>query len=102
MKLIYLGLELDAEQDHELFASNEFGFKVLCEKSDSFSIFAYFNCTEVHYKFESMDGSKDKIAFESDIHKTGCWHNISDFESVKIELSTKQHEDFYHQSNEIF
>ena len=33
MKLIYLGQELDAEQEHELFSTNEFGFNVIIEKS---------------------------------------------------------------------
>ncbi len=102
MKLIYLGQELDAEQEHELLSTNEFGFKVTIEKTNCFAIEICFNCTEVHHKYEPIFGDRDKIAFESDIHKTGFNCLISDCDVVTIELATKLHEDFYYASNEIF
>lgn len=102
MKLIYLGQELDTEQEHELFSTNEFGFKVVIEKSYNFIVEVYYNCTEVHHKYEPIFGERDKIAFESDIHKTGFNTFISDCDTVTIELATKLYDNFYYGSKEIF
>lgn len=102
MKLIYLGQELDAEQEHELFSTNEFGFNVIIEKSYNFIVEVCYNCTEVHHKYEPIFGERDKIAFESDIHKTGFNYLISDCDTVTIKLATKLYDDFYFGSKEIF
>ena len=102
MKLIYLGQELDTEQEHELFSTNEFGFIVKINKTNSFPVEVYYNCTEVHHKYEPMIGNRDKIAFESDIHRTGFNYLISNCDTVTIELATQLYEDFYYRSNDIF
>jgi hypothetical protein len=48
------------------------------------------NCTEVHNKYESILNLRgDCIAFESDIHITGCNRTNCDIESVIIENANK-------------
>ena len=67
MKLIYLKTELD-------------------DPNETFN-----NCTEVH---NGYDFNCSKIAFESDIHATGCTRNKYDIESVTIELATEKMSEF--------
>jgi hypothetical protein len=86
MKLVYLNKELDSSLEHELFSENEYGFKVTVTYKDS-RIDVMNNCTEVHNKYESYRG--DCIAFESDIHVTGCTRTNCDIESVIIENAEK-------------
>ena len=91
MKLVYLNKELDSSLEHELFSENEFGFKVTVTYKDS-RIDIMNNCTEVHNKYESL--RDDCIAFESDIHFTGCDRTNCDIESVIIENANKIEKNF--------
>ncbi len=102
MKLIHLGEELDSNIEQEIFSGSKFGFNAtVTYKIDSWMSIAekkqvietYNNCTEIHNLYHSLDNDK-KIAFESDIHSTGCNRKIEDIESVDIHISTKKEEEF--------
>lgn len=93
MQIIYLGEELDATKEHQLFTENVFGFNVNIKYTeDSWypvkNVIAY-NCTEVHHMWslDYMGGAS--IAFESDILGTGFTRVIDTIESINIELSDK-------------
>jgi hypothetical protein len=98
MKIIYLGEEIEATKEHELFSKNEFGFKVTIQNTKE----SWYpekeeiihNCTEVHnlWSLNYMGGAS--IAFESDIHRTGFTRRIDDIESVNIEKADKRHRYF--------
>lgn len=100
IKLIYLGKELDTKIEHELITDHEFGFNVrikytpesfykLSDKEQFFN-----NCTEVHYMFEGLDGRKNRVAFESDLHGTGCNREIESIESIEIMLANKMEDNW--------
>jgi hypothetical protein len=103
MKLIYLGKELDSTKEKEIFSGSKFGFNVTVSyKKDSWMslhekkqvVETYNNCTEIHNLFDSSIPKEKRIAFESDIHGTGCTRNTEDIESVDIHIAMKEEEDF--------
>lgn len=51
------------------------------------------NVTEVHYGYLSPV-SPTRIAFESDIHETGCTYDISDLAEIGITQETEKVEKF--------
>ena len=98
MKLIYLGEEIDSTKEKEIFSGCKFGFNVIVAyKIDSWMSKAhgsqivdkFHNLTEIHNLFHRHFGEKS-IAFESDIHQTGCYRNIEDIEIVDIHIATKK------------
>ncbi len=102
MKLIYLGEELDSTKEKEILSGSKFGFNVIVVyKIDSWMsqhrkeqvVDVFNNCTEVHHLYESYDSEK-RIAFESDIQRTGCTRKVDDIESVEIHIATKQRKRF--------
>lgn len=52
------------------------------------------NVTEIHYRYRSFSPDDDSIAFESDIHSTGCTYKISDIEEFETSLETEIAEEF--------
>lgn len=104
MQLINQNQELDNTQEHEIFSENEFGFKVtVTYKKDSWMskhkghqvVSVFNNCAEVHYLYETIPEDEQRIAFESDIHGTGCTRNVDHIESVVIELASQEEENFW-------
>lgn len=96
MKLVYLEKELDPEVEHELFCG-EFGFLVEIKFADN-SIYkgredTLHNVTEVHNLYRPSAIHKS-IAFESDIHGTGCTYDQDFLEEVIIKKAKKQYENF--------
>lgn len=98
MKITYLGQNLDVTKEHELFSSNEFGFKVNIKytkeswyptKENSVH-----NCTEVHHLWSDDYMGGASIAFESDIHGTGFTRRIDVIESINIELANELYDSF--------
>ena len=64
---------------------NEFGMKVVVKYTEKFNNReeTFNNVTEIHYGFASVDDNQ--IAFESDIHRTGCvkqFNDIIEFEAT--------------------
>lgn len=111
MKLFLNGIELDASQEHELIADNEFGFDVdivyehdimvntNSGERDMYKEVGYFqhfnNCTEVHHRYErSLPFDVDKIAFESDIHCTGCTRDIKHLKFVHVRNATVKSDNY--------
>lgn len=103
MKLIYLDKELDNTKEIEILSGSKFGFKVtVAYTMDSWMskhagrqmIDVYDNCTEVHYLYPQWTGNERRIAFESDIHGTGCNRKVEEIESVKIDIATKEYKSF--------
>lgn len=100
----YLGSVLDSTKEHELFPENgELGFDISVEyKSDSWMAKAghpiqkFNNCTEFHWRYTDMfnEVSSDGVAFESDIHGTGCTRKIEYIKSVTIIDSVKVQEEY--------
>jgi hypothetical protein len=100
MKLIHLGNEIDTTKEQELLSDNENGFKVTVKyKEDSWMskhegrqvVDVFNNCTEVHYMYDTVIRKYEKrIAFESDIHQTGCTRSVDDIEIVIVELATNR------------
>ena len=52
------------------------------------------NVTEIHYNYPSFFPADARIAFESDIHSTGCTYNLSDIEEFETSLETEIAEEF--------
>jgi hypothetical protein len=50
------------------------------------------NVTEVHYGYKSY--SKTRIAFESDIHQTGCTWDFNQIEEFEVTPETEKAESF--------
>ncbi|HWY34087.1 MAG TPA: hypothetical protein VNX68_05530 [Nitrosopumilaceae archaeon] len=102
MKLIYFGVELDATKEREILSGGKFGLNVtVTYKKDSWMskheghqvVDFYNNCTEVHNLYSDAI-TKNRIAFESDIHSTGCNRDIEDIESVNIQVANKKEATF--------
>ena len=54
----------------------------------------YRNVTEIHYKYPSLTGERKSVAFESDIHGTGCTWQLADIDEFETELETKKAKNF--------
>lgn len=102
VKLIYLGKELDVTVEKEIFSGSKFGFNaIVTYKKDSWMskaekkelVETYHNLTEIHHLFSSHFEDK-QIAFESDIHSTGCTRKISEIEIVDIHIATKKEKNY--------
>lgn len=52
------------------------------------------NVTEIHYNYPSSYAGEARVAFESDIHQTGCTYKISDIEEFETSLETEIAEEF--------
>ena len=52
------------------------------------------NVTEIHYRYPSSYAGEARVAFESDIHQTGCTYKISDIEEFETSLETEIAEEF--------
>jgi len=110
IKLIYLGEELNINQEHDILTESEYGFKVTVVYNLNSEVGIYegkklieirHNCTQVHYGYTSW-GLTDpitKVAFESDILDTGSNRMIEELESITIELDTRKHSSFYEYPN---
>lgn len=98
MKITYLGRELDITKEHELFSSNEFGFKVDIKYTKESSYLekenTIYNCTEVHYLWSLSYMGGRSIAFESDIHYTGFTRRIDSIDSITIGLAKSYHKNY--------
>ena len=90
MKLTYLGREIHPETNVEKLKTNEFGFtaKVTFNRNSGYTDTVFNNLTEVHNNFKNS-GS---IAFESDLHGTGCTREIRDIKTCDITLATEMAE----------
>lgn len=51
------------------------------------------NITEIHYRYPSVIKESMSVAFESDIHYTGCTYYISDIKEFHTELETERQEE---------
>lgn len=96
MKLTYLGQPIDPKTNIEWFTKNPFGFTATvtykegttyhdCTRNSKMN-----NLTEVHNNFNNS-GS---IAFESDLHGTGCTREIKDINTCDITIATEMAESF--------
>lgn len=52
------------------------------------------NVTEIHYRYPSSYQGDARIAFESDIHSTGCTYKVSDIEEFETSLEFEVAEEF--------
>lgn len=96
-KITYLGKDLDVSQEHELFSENEFGFNIQIKYTEDswypVKEQRLFNFTEFHWRYTDIFNTEpsDGVAFESDIHCTGCTRKVNVIESVNIELANELH-----------
>lgn len=51
------------------------------------------NCSEVHYNYPSVD--KNRVAFESDYHHTGCTQMISEISEMEVRPAEKFESKFW-------
>ena len=91
-KLIYLGKELDVKTEHELINNFHFGVNCFITNIDG-TTDTRNNCTEVHHIYDSLS-TRERIAFESDLHGTGGTRDIKEIQSVVITKADKM-EDHY-------
>ena len=112
MKLFFNDIELDASKEHELVADTEFGYDVdIVYESDvmrhtingdivdMYKAIGYEqhfnNCTEVHHLYErDLPFGEHRIAFESDIHCTGCTREINYIKSVHVKTATVKSDNY--------
>jgi len=102
MDILFNNKKLDSSKEHEIFADSENGFKVTVSYSNSFYGFdkgvkseIFYNVTEIHHKYPDIIHDEGvRIAFESDVHCTGCNRNISDINSIVIENCDKIYSNF--------
>lgn len=90
MKLIYLGEELDATQEHELTNDFTHGVDTVIIGKDG-RVETRNNCTEVHHLYKGIEPS---IAFESDIHLTGGTRKVEEIETVVIVKAAETSENY--------
>jgi hypothetical protein len=95
MKLIVNGVELDPNQELEIFNDDK-GFDIyVTYKPDSFlakhGVYeaTVHNCTEFHHLF-----SKESSAFESDIHCTGGTRKVNELDCIIVSDATVLHETY--------
>lgn len=73
-----------------------FGMRVRIEFSEGSGLgkgIALRNVTEIHFNYPSPFGEV-KIAFESDIHKTGLTYRIGQIDEFETNLETKKAKSF--------
>ena len=90
-KLIYLGTELNVNNEIELFAKNDLGFDAIIVYNDG-RVETRNNLTEIHHLFHTP--FLPSIAFESDIHGTGGTVEIYRINIVVIVLSANKSENY--------
>lgn len=90
MRISKFGQKLDANCEHEIFATSPFGFNVYI-KYTADSPFGgserwYHNVTEVHWRFTDIFNPtpSDRVAIESDIHATGSTRAIEYIDELHI------------------
>ena len=100
MKIIHLENIIDNTKEQEIYSDDEYGLDVLViysedswinKQQNKQVIDVFNNCTEIHYMYDSKN---KRIAFESDIHQSGCNHSIDDIETIVIKLSTERNINF--------
>lgn len=102
MDILFNNKKLDSSKEHVIFSESENGFKVHVTYSKTFYGFkqgvkteTFYNVTEVHHKYPDVIHDEGvKIAFESDVHSTGCTRNISDIKEIVIENCDKFYSNF--------
>lgn len=52
------------------------------------------NVTKIHFGYESILLDQTRIAFESNIHRTGVTHNMADIAEFETTLETEKAEHF--------
>ena len=90
-KLIYLGTELNVNNEAELFAENKLGLDAIIVYNDG-RVETRNNLTEIHHLYKTP--FKPSIAFESDIHSTGGTVDIEKINIVVIVLSAIKSETY--------
>jgi len=70
-----------------------FGMKVKLKFKEDKKFREYRNVTEIHYNYAAIH-SGIRIAFESDIHKTGFTRDIRDIKEFETSLETKKLKEF--------
>lgn len=99
MKIFYKEIELDSSLEHELIADSKFGYNVVITfngKGYYHGMWLVTNIKEIHSRFSSLN----RIAFESDIHKTGRTNDIDDIESIEIVDATFEYDKFWYNLSE--
>jgi len=107
MKIFYNNNELDSDKEWE-HINTQYGFMCLCKLTKLYEkiIFdiniihaesegiLYCNVTEIHNKYRN-----NSIAFESDIHSTGCTIQHENFDYIIIFDANKMYSSFYGDDN---
>jgi hypothetical protein len=53
------------------------------------------NITEIHHNYNTVYASEgERIAFESDIHSTGCTYEVNDIQEYMTSLESEKSESF--------
>lgn len=109
-EVYFFGVRQIPNQEKEIFSDDmdcEYGFKVIAHKNPHTineevipaEIQVYRNVTEVHYLYDLNNKFHDskwdfRIAFDSDIHGTGCVRKISRYDTIHIERETRYADEF--------
>lgn len=94
--LKFCGVPLSTEVGKEIFGLNiPHGYDVTVKYAAvPFGVHTgtLHNVTEVHHLYETPIGKR--IAFESDIHMTGCTYDVKELDEVIIEPAQEKHKEF--------
>jgi hypothetical protein len=102
MEIIFKGVNLDPQLEHEIFAQGEYGMTIKVEFNENGIRKGYNaselhnNVTEFHYDYPSPFRATQgkQAAFESDLHGTGCTRYVNDLKRIEITIATEMAEEF--------
>lgn len=95
-KIFVDGYVMDSDSEFEIKVGSTdtecaFGFNAHVIFTDGESS-DYHNCTEIHHLYDAAVGKR--IAFESDIHWTGCTLDVTRISFAYITTASKKHDHF--------
>jgi len=99
MKLIVLNKRINISKEQNFVDDGVFGFvvEIKYRHNSPYKDCILYNCTQVHYGYTEFKTISEltKIAFESDIHKTGINRRINEIKSVVVYHAQTRYKNYH-------